>query len=349
MEITTIDAPEHERVVEFNDAASGLSGFVAVHSTQLGPSAGGVRMRTYGHPSEALNDALRLSRGMTFKNAAADLPLGGGKAVIIGDPTVDKSPELLRAFGRVVQSLGGQYWTAEDMGMTPADMEQIGKETEFVAGLANGEFASGDPSPITARGIFNAIRITAKHRFGSADLNGRVVSVQGLGHVGEHLCALLNDAGSRLVVTDIDAGQTNRVAERFAAHAVAPAAIYAAEADIFAPCAIGGVLNETSIPQLKVGAVAGGANNQLATDADALRLHDRGILYAPDFVANGGGIVNVATEILRIADRQSWVDQRLQSLERTMDRILTRAKLDGASPHAVAESIVHEILHLRAA
>lgn len=349
MEITTIDAPDHERVVEFKDAASGLSGFVAIHSTQLGPAAGGVRMRTYGHPSEALDDALRLSRGMTYKNAAADLPLGGGKAVIIGDPSADKTPRLLQAFGRVVQSLGGQYWTAEDMGMTPADMAQIGTETEFVAGLPDGPFASGDPSPITARGIFNAIRVTARHRFGSGDLSGKTVSVQGLGHVGEHLCALLHDAGAKLVITDIDADQTARLADRFAAQAVAPDAIYAAQADIFAPCAIGGILNETSIPLLKVGAVAGGANNQLATDADAQRLHDRGILYAPDFVANGGGIVNVATEILKIKDREAWVGQRLEALERTMDRILTRAKVDGVSPHAVAESIVEEKLHPQAA
>ena len=349
MEITTIDAPDHERVVEFKDAASGLSGFVAIHSTQLGPAAGGVRMRTYGHPSEALDDALRLSRGMTYKNAAADLPLGGGKAVIIGDPSADKTPRLLQAFGRVVQSLGGRYWTAEDMGMTPADMAQIGTETEYVAGLPDGPFASGDPSPITARGIFNAIRVTARHRFGSDDLSGKTISVQGLGHVGEHLCALLNDAGAKLVITDIDAGQTTRLADRFAAQAVAPDAVYAAEADIFAPCAIGGILNETSIPLLKVGAVAGGANNQLATDVDAQRLHDRGILYAPDFVANGGGIVNVATEILKIKDREAWVGQRLEALERTMDRILTRAKVDGVSPHAVDESIVEEKLHPQAA
>ncbi len=349
MDITTIDAPGHERVVEFRDDALGLLGYVAIHSTQRGPAAGGVRMRPYGHPAEALNDALRLARGMTFKNAAADLPLGGGKAVIIGDPQADKSPALLRAFGRVVQSLNGCYWTAEDMGMTPADMAHIGSEAEFVAGLAEGAFASGDPSPITARGIFNAIRVTARHRFGLAGLNGLTVSVQGLGHVGEHLCQLLHDAGAALIVTDIDARQTARVAERFSAQAVAPDAIYGVEADIFAPCAIGGILNETSIPLLRVGAVAGGANNQLASDDDAQALHDRGILYAPDFVANGGGIINVATEILRVADREVWVDRRLRALEATIDRILTRAQAEAVSPHEVAESIVHEMLRAQAA
>ncbi len=349
MDITIIDAPDYERVVEFKDSALGLLGYIAIHSTQRGPAAGGVRMRPYGHAAEALNDALQLARGMTFKNAAADLPLGGGKAVIIGDPHVDKSPDLLRAFGQAVQSLSGQYWTAEDMGMTPADMAHIGSRTDFVAGLADGEFASGDPSPITARGIFNAIRVAAQHRFGRTDLDGLTVSVQGLGHVGAHLCQLLHDAGARLIVTDIDARQSARVAEQYAAQAVAPDMIYGVEADIFAPCAIGGILNETSIPLLQVGAVAGGANNQLASARDARLLHQRGILYAPDFVANGGGIINVATEILRVEEREAWVADRLKALEQTMDRILTRAKIEAVSPHQVAESIVHEMLRPEAA
>lgn len=349
MKITPIDTPEHERVVEFKDTALGLLGYVAIHSTNLGPSAGGVRMRPYGHASEALHDALRLSRGMTFKNAAADLPLGGGKAVIVGDPAAEKSPELLRAFGRVVQHLAGQYWTAEDMGMTPEDMAHIGLETKYVAGLQDGAFASGDPSPITARGIFNAIRVVAAHRFGTDVLKGKTISVQGLGNVGWHLCALLHDAGARLIVADIDVNQTARAVDRYSAQAVETNEIYAVDADIFAPCAIGGILNESSIPLLRVGAVAGGANNQLATDADAERLHDRGILYAPDFVANGGGIVNVATEILQIADRQDWVSRRLNALEQTMDRILVRAQADVVSPHAVAEAIVQGVLQPKAA
>ncbi len=349
MKITEIDAPDHERVVQFEDAASGLFGYAAIHSTRLGPAAGGVRMKTYGHRTEALHDALRLSRGMTFKNAAADLPLGGGKAVIIGDPTSDKTPKLLRAFGRVVHSLEGHYRTAEDMGMTPADMAHIGAETSFVAGLSDGEFASGDPSPITAQGIFNAIRTVARHRFGSEDLSGKTVSVQGLGHVGHHLCRLLDGAGANLVVTDIDPQQVALVAKEFSATAVSPDEIYGVEAEIFAPCAIGAILNETTIPLLKVGAVAGGANNQLATDEDALRLHERGILYAPDYVANGGGIINVATEILQISNRQEWVAAKLDALDRTLDRILIRAISQSVSPHDVAESIVREILQPQAA
>ncbi len=349
MKITAIHTPDHERVVQFEDVSSGLFGYVAIHSTQLGPAAGGVRMRPYGNRSEALDDALRLSRGMTFKNAAADLPLGGGKSVIVGDPAVDKSPELMQAFGRVVQGLQGQYWTAEDMGMTPADMAQIRQETQFAAGLADGRFASGDPSPITARGIFNAIRTTAQHRFGSADLKGKTVSVQGLGHVGHKLCEMLNDAGADLIVTDINADQVERVAEQFSAQPVAPDAIFTAKADIFAPCAIGGILNETSIPLLNVAAVVGGANNQLATDKDGKRLHQRGILYAPDFVANGGGIINVATEILQIPDREVWVESKLCALDRTMDRVLTRARQLDVSPNDVAESIVNEALSEKAA
>ena len=339
----------HEGVHFFSDEASGLRAVIAIHSTALGPSSGGTRMWDYPDSMSMVTDVLRLSQGMSYKNAMASIPHGGGKAVIWGNSKTDKSEALFRAFGRAVDSLQGRYWTAEDVGIDTADIEIAAQETRYAAGLTTGAAASGDPSPVTARGIFNAVRVTARHRFGSGDLSGKTVSVQGLGHVGEHLCALLHDAGAKLVITDIDAGQTARLGDRFAAQAVAPDAIYAAEADIFAPCAIGGILNETSIPLLKVGAVAGGANNQLATDADAQRLHDRGIIYAPDFVANGGGIVNVATEILKIKDREAWVGQRLEALERTMDRILTRAKVDGVSPHAVAESIVEEKLHPQAA
>lgn len=344
MELTRIDTPGHEDVVRVQDAATGLTGFIAIHSTQLGPAAGGLRMRPYDSEAAALEDALRLSRGMTYKNAAAELPLGGGKAVIMGDPATRKSPELLRAFGRAVASLEGRYWTAEDMGMTPADMAVIQEETDFVAGLADGKFASGDPSPITARGIFNAIRTAARHRFGSDDLTGKTVSVQGLGHVGQHLCALLAEAGARLVVTDINQDAVRRVVEIHGATPVSTDGIFAAEADIFAPCAIGAILNAETIPSLRVSVVAGGANNQLATPEDGARLHARGILYAPDFVANGGGIINAATEILRIENREAWVADKLAALDRTMDRILTRARTLDVSPNEVAERIVEETL-----
>ncbi len=349
MKLTTVAVPSHEEVVRVEDAVSGLTGFIAVHSTQLGPAAGGLRMRRYGSEAEALEDALRLSRGMTYKNAAAELPLGGGKAVIMGDPSAQKSPELLAAFGEAVEALDGRYWTAEDMGMTPADMAVIGTRTRFVAGLSDGAFASGDPSPVTARGIFNAIRAVARHRVSSDDLDGRHVAVQGLGHVGMHLCALLHGAGARLTVADVAEKAVAEAVKRFGATAVTPDAILATRADILAPCAIGAILNEATIPALRVQAVAGGANNQLATPEDATRLHARGILYAPDFVANGGGIVNVATEILRIESREAWVAEKLEALDRTMDRILTRASQRGVSPHQVAEAIVDETLAREAA
>lgn len=349
MRISTIKTSTHEEVVRVEAAECGLLGFIAIHSTRLGPAAGGLRMRPYPDEAAALEDVLRLSRGMTYKNAAAGLPLGGGKAVIIGDPAQLKSPALLAAFAQAIEGLGGRYWTAEDMGMTPADMAQVATATRFVAGLPDGPFASGDPSPVTARGIFNGIRTTARHRFGAPDLAGRTVAVQGLGHVGENLCALLHGDGARLVVADIDAARTRAMAQRFGAAPAAPDAILAAEADILAPCAIGAILNADSIPALRVGAVAGGANNQLATPEDGARLHARGILYAPDFVINAGGIINAATEILRITGREAWVADKLATLDATLDRILARAARLSVSPNEVAEQIVDEQLAQQAA
>lgn len=349
MKITSIETQSHEQLVRVEDQASGLLGFIAVHSTKLGPAAGGLRMRPYDSEAAAIEDALRLSRGMTYKNAAAGLPLGGGKAVIMGTPATDKNPALLQAFGQAVESLRGAYWTAEDMGMTPADMAVIASQTRYVAGLKDGDFASGDPSPITARGIFNAIRTAARHKFGSADLTGRSVAVQGLGNVGWNLCALLQDAGARLIVADVAEAQVARAVEAFDARAVSVQAILSEPADIFAPCAIGAILNAGSIPGLQVQIVAGGANNQLATPEDGRALQARGILYAPDFVANGGGIINVATEILQIPNRADWVAGKLQELDRTMDRILTRAASLNLSPADVAETTVDATLHQTAA
>jgi leucine dehydrogenase len=277
---------------------------------------------------------------MTYKNAAAGLPLGGGKAVIIGDPATQMTPEMLRAFGRAIHSLTGRYITAEDMGMSPADMGILAEETPFVAGLASGEFASGDPSPITARGIFNAIRTARAHKTGSAGLSGVTVAVQGLGHVGWHLCRLLRDAGAELIVTDVDASRLEKAKADFGARPVATTKIYSVQADIFAPCAIGGILNAETIPQLRVGIVAGGANNQLATSEDAQALQARGILYAPDFIANGGGIINVATEILQITDRDTYVSEKLSALDATMAEVLNQARQQNISPDAVAISTV---------
>ncbi len=349
MQVTPVPSETHEAIYRVSDAETGLLGFIAIHSTTLGPAAGGLRMRAYESVEEALVDVKRLSEGMTFKNAAAGLSLGGGKAVIMGDPNTQKTLELLRAFARAIQSLGGTYITAEDMGMTPADMAILATETAYVAGLTEGEFASGDPSPITARGIFNAIRTTWAHKHGSDALTGVTVSVQGLGNVGWHLCGYLHDAGAQLVVTDVDTDRVQKALTQFNARAVATDEIYAVEADIFAPCAIGGILNAQTIPMLKVSVVAGGANNQLATDQDAGRLHARDILYAPDFVANGGGIINVATEVEKIRDRSSFVAAKLQALDETLKNMLNQASKRDVSPADVAIATVEEQMASQAA
>lgn len=340
MTVTPVASTTHEEIYRVEDQALGLVGFIALHSTQLGPAAGGLRMRPYGSEEEALIDVKRLSEGMTYKNAAAGLSLGGGKAVIMGDPAKDKTPALLRAFANAIHSLEGRYYTAEDMGMSPVDMGIMAEVTPYVAGLADGEFASGDPSPITARGIFNAMRTTWAHQNGSKDLSGVTVAVQGLGHVGWYLCQFLHQAGAKLVVTDVNAAQVDKAVTEFGATAVSPDEIYGVAADIFAPCAIGGILNAKTIADLKVTVICGGANNQLATAEDGAALHRAGILYAPDFVANGGGIINVATEIAKISDRAAFVEDKLSALDVTMATILNQAKVEDHGPDAVAISTV---------
>ena len=348
MQITRLATPTHETVLRVHDASIGLTGFIAVHSTKLGPAAGGLRMRPYDSEDAALTDALRLSEGMTYKNAAAGLPLGGGKAVIIGDASAKTSAQLL-TFARAINTLEGDYWTAEDMGMSPSDMALLATETKFVAGLPDGPHASGDPSPITARGIFESIKVTAKHQFGSADLTGRSVAIQGLGHVGTYLCDFLHKAGAKLILADIDAKRVAELAQKYDAKTAGPDEILTVKADIFAPCAIGAILNADSIAKLNVAAVCGGANNQLATAEDGARLHARGILYAPDFVANAGGIINVATEVLAIDNRAAYVDEKLAAVENTLDRIFARAKTMDCSPADVAVAIVDEMLADKAA
>ncbi len=349
MNITKLNIQSHEQVYQVVEEQVGLTGLIALHSTQLGPAAGGLRMRPYAALDDALTDVLRLSEGMTYKNAAAGLPLGGGKAVIIGDPHTQKTPELLQSFGAAIDTLQGQYWTAEDMGMSPADMAVLATKTKFVAGLADGDFASGDPSPITAAGIFNAVKTTRRHKMGSADLTDVHVAVQGLGNVGFHLCRLLHNAGAKLSVTDVNAPTIQHAVDEFGAVAVGLDDIYSVAADVFAPCAIGGILTADIVEKLRVTVVAGGANNQLATDEQADQLHARGILYAPDFVANGGGIINVATEILQISDQAPWVAQRLETLDATMDGILSNAAQADVSPHRVALQTVMQSLDAKAA
>jgi leucine dehydrogenase len=286
---------EYEQLVFARDEASGYRGIIAIHSTARGPAVGGTRLWNYANETEALKDVLRLARGMTYKNALAGLPFGGGKSIIIGDGRRIDRARVFRAHGRFVETFGGRYITAEDVGTSTADMDFVRLETSHVAGLAD---RSCDPSPATARGVFRALQASAKHRWGSDDLAGRTVALQGCGHVGFHLAKELQRAGARLVVADIEPARVERVVSEFAADAVAPAKIYGVRADIFAPCGLGGIINDETVPQLKVEIVAGAANNQLLAARHGDALEARGILYAPDYVANAGGMLNGAIELI---------------------------------------------------
>jgi leucine dehydrogenase len=331
----------HEGVHMFHDATSGLKAIIAVHSTARGPAAGGCRMWNYDSGEAMLKDALRLSQGMSYKNAMADIPLGGGKAVIWGNARIHKSPELFRAFGRAVNSLQGKYITAEDVGVSVADMAIVREETPYVAGLDQGEAASGDPSPVTAKGVFLGLLETAKRAFGTSDLNGKTVAVQGVGHVGGHVCDYLAEAGAQLVITDIDQAALDAVSRRTGATIVEPNTIYDVEADIFAPCALGAVVNEQTLERLKVKAIAGAANNQLIVAEMGELLRRRGILYAPDYVINGGGIINVAAEISGNYS-QEWVEAKLARLVQTLGEVLDEALANNTPTNEVADRIARE-------
>ena len=287
----------HEQVVFCNDPHTGLKAIVAVHNTNRGPAVGGCRMWNYENEAEALRDVLRLSRGMSYKNAMAGLNLGGGKAVIIGDSATQKTPEMMRSFGRFINNIGGKYITAEDVGMSVDDMEQIATQTPYVAGLSHGAAASGDPSPYTAHGTFKGVCASVKHRLGRDELNGLKVAVQGLGHVGYDLARELHEAGAELFVTDINKENVERAVNNLNATAVALDDIYSQDVDVFAPCALGAIINDTTIPQLKAKIIAGAANNQLENEQHGKILMQKGILYAPDYVINAGGIMNVAHEV----------------------------------------------------
>lgn len=290
----------HEQVLFGSDPAAGYRGILAIHSTVLGPAVGGTRLWRYSAEQEALVDALRLSRGMTYKNAVAGLPLGGGKAVLLaardpGSLSTSEREALFRAHGRFVDRLGGRFLTGEDVGTTPADLEHVRKETAHAAGLACG---SGDPSPHTARGVFRGMQAAARRRWGSDSLGGRTVAVQGCGSVGYHLARELHAAGARLIVTDIDAARVERLVKEFGAADVKPDEIYTVPADIFAPCALGGTINDGTLGQLRAQIVAGAANNQLLEERHGEELERRGIVYAPDFVINAGGVISGCVELL---------------------------------------------------
>ncbi len=287
----------HEQILYGYDKVSGLKTIIAIHSTALGPALGGTRFFPYESEDDALEDVLRLSLGMSYKAAAAGLDLGGGKAVIIGDPQTDKSERLFRAYGRIVDSLQGRYITAEDVGTTTRDMDMVRRETQWAFGNSVELGGSGDPSPVTTRGLLAATRAVAKKLWDDTDIAGRSFAVQGVGKVGSALVQLLVEARARVFITDAFQPAIDRAVSTYDVTAVSPQEIYEIECDIFSPCALGASLNENTIPLLGCQAIVGSANNQLATDKDAERLADRGILYAPDFVVNAGGLINVYDEL----------------------------------------------------
>ena len=287
----------HEQVMFVQDPKAGLRGIIAIHSTVLGPALGGTRMYPYASEEEALRDVLELSRGMTYKAAAAGLNLGGGKAVIIGDPRTDKSEALFRAFGRFVNRLNGLFYTGEDVGTDVRDLETVARETAYVGGLSREHGGGGDPSPVTAYGVFQGMKTCAAERWGSPSVRGRRVAVQGLGKVGWHLACRLRKAGATVIGCDVDPARAQAARERLQIATVDPEDIYRVAADIFAPCALGGAISELTLPRLRVEIIAGSANNQILSAPVAEEVFRRGILYAPDYVINAGGLVNVYVEM----------------------------------------------------
>ncbi len=334
----------HEQVLFCRDDSVGLKGIIAIHSTTLGSAAGGCRMHAYESEDVALADVLRLSKGMSYKNAMANLPLGGGKCVIIADPSTPDKANLLRAFSKHVQSLGGRYWTAIDVGVGPADADILAESCDYVFARAS-EYPDGfNPSLFTALGGFMGIRAAARHVWGREDLDGMTVAVQGCGATGRDLCRQLYNAGAELIVADVNDAATAFVAETYGARIAAPADIHAAEADIFAPCALGAVLNDQTIPQIRAKAISGLANNQLTASRHGRALMDRGITYVPDYVVNAGGVMGAAALIYShptIAESQ----QKIRGLYDTIVDILDRAKAAGAPPSDVADQMAREKLN----
>ena len=346
MGMTLFDSPSfanHEGVHAFFDEKTGLKAIVAVHSTARGPAVGGTRMWNYGSSAEALEDVLRLSKGMSYKNAIADLEMGGGKSVIIGDSRTQKTPELFRAFGRAVDTLGGIYYAAEDVGVSVADIAEARKETTRVLGLKDGPEASGDPSPVTAEGVYRSTLAVARRLWKQEDLTGLTIAMQGVGHVGGYLADKLAKAGAKLVMTDVNTAVLSEVAARTGAEVVAPDAIYDVKADIYAPCALGATLNPQTLDRITAKAVVGAANNQLATPEIGRVLFDKGVLYAPDYVVNGGGIINVAAEMnarqTKGAFDPAWVEMKLARLIETFEEILDRSAAESRPTHEIADAI----------
>jgi leucine dehydrogenase len=330
---------DHEKVLIGRDAASGYHGIIAIHSTALGPAVGGTRFWRYASEDAALTDALRLSHGMTYKNALAGLPLGGGKSIIIANEGNTNREAVLRTHGRFVDTLKGRYITAEDVGTSPEDMEIVLRETPYVAGLLG---RSGDPSPFTARGVFRAIQASSKFLWNTDHLTGKVVALQGCGHVGYNLAKLLHEAGAQLIASDVNEHNLSRVVEEFGAEVAQPDEICDVQADVFAPCALGGVINDETIPELKVSIVAGAANNQLLEERHGEMLRAKSILYAPDYVANAGGVLNGSTELLGWKPEDAA--RKIDEIYDTILRIYESAQAQGISTNKAADQLAEERL-----
>jgi len=325
---------DYEQVVLCQDETSGLKAIIAIHDTTLGPALGGTRFWTYATEEEAIVDALRLSRGMTYKNAAAGLNLGGGKTVIMGDPKQDKSEEMFRAFGRFVHSLNGRYITAEDVGTSVEDMTYIGMETPFVCGTI-GEGGSGDPSPVTAFGVWHGIKASAYAKWGDASLKDKVIAVQGLGHVGSNLCRHLAEEGAKLIVTDINEKNLQQTVDLYGAEVVKTDEIFSVDCDIFAPCALGAVINDNTLDLFKCEIIAGAANNVLKNPEHGDTLEKKGILYAPDFVINAGGVINVAEELNGYNKEVAYM--KAAKIYDNVLKVFNIAKRDGIPTYVAAE------------
>ncbi|HMI40347.1 MAG TPA: Glu/Leu/Phe/Val dehydrogenase dimerization domain-containing protein [Sphingomicrobium sp.] len=338
------DFDAHEHLTFITDPSTGLKAIIAIHSTHLGPAAGGARFWHYVEDDQALTDALRLSRGMSYKNAMAGLPLGGGKAVLLAGEDLAKSPEMLAAYGRAVNSLGGKYVTAEDVGMSVADMIEVRRQTRFVAGLpVEGGAVGGDPGPHTSLGVFLGLKAAVKRALGKDSLSGLHIAMQGAGSVATGVAIHAAAEGARLSIADVDVARAKKLANDLGATIVEPDQIMTLEADVLSPNALGAILTEESIAALNVPIVAGGANNQLATNQDGARLMKRGVLYAPDYVINAGGIINVSSEYLGEGDA-AVVRSRIEAIPGRLEQIWTESAASGRDPAAVADAIAQGLI-----
>ncbi|MBO8170384.1 MAG: Glu/Leu/Phe/Val dehydrogenase [Bacillaceae bacterium] len=335
-----LEGYDYEQLVFCQDRSSGLKAIIAIHDTTLGPALGGARMWNYGSEEEAIVDALRLARGMTYKAAATGLNLGGGKTVIIGDPKKDKNEAMFRALGRYIQGLNGRYITAEDVGTTVADMDIIHQETDFVTGVSPAFGSSGNPSPVTAYGVYRGMKAAAREAFGSDDLSGKTIAVQGVGNVSYNLCKLLHEEGANLVVTDIREENIKRAVEEFGARAVGVDDIYDVDCDIFSPNALGGVINDQTIPRLKSQVIAGAANNQLQEERHGDRIHEMGLVYAPDYVINAGGLINVADELYGYNRERAM--KKVETIYDNLLKVFEISARDGIPTYKAADRMAEE-------